>query len=155
MDAEGLRRQVAEFEPVQLPDIELVVFLVEFRRLADAVEACWVRLVGEFDRRELWRADGARSAGGWLRRECRMTRQATTIAVAAARALEDLPATGEAFRQGYCSLSHVRAITTAVGPARREQVRKVDSVFARAALWMDPAQVARVARTWSQLADPG
>jgi hypothetical protein len=141
-------------EPAELPDTELAALVVEVRTLVDAVDACWVLLLGEFDRRRLWQADGARSAGAWLRRECRMVHPATTWALTAGRALAELPATREAFRAGSISFEHVRAIAPAVTPQRLDLVRRADPIFARAAVWMTPRQVARVVRTWADLADP-
>jgi hypothetical protein len=154
MDADSVRHQAAVVDPTQFPDGALVVYLVEFRRTADAVDACWVRLVGELDRRGLWRADGARTAAGWLRRETRMARNAASDAVAVARALADLPETAEMFRQGRIGLGHMRAIVSAIHADRGEQARQADVILARAALWMDPTQISRVARTWARLADP-
>jgi len=154
MDAEMVRRQASVVDPAQLADGELVVYVVEYRRTADAVEACWVRLVGELDRRGLWRADGARTAAGWLRGETRVSRQAASSAVMVARVLADLPETADVFREGRVGMGHMRAIVSAIGPDRGEQVRQADAILARAALWMDPTQIARVARSWARLADP-
>lgn len=153
-DVEAVRGELVGVDPAVLADVDLVAFVVEFRQLADAAEACWVAAVGELDRRLLWRADGARSAVGWLRRECRVSRPFAVSAVSVARALDDLPATEEAFRAGNIGLDHVRAIAAAVSPGRVEAARQADPIFARAAGWMEPSQVARVVSSWTQLAEP-
>jgi hypothetical protein len=149
-----MRGEVGEIDPASLADVELVTFLVEFRRLADAAEACWVAAVGEMDRRVLWRVDGARSAVVWLRRECRVSRPFAVNAVSVARALRDLPATSATFRAGRIGIDHARAISSAVSPDRVQAARQADPIFARAAAWMEPHQVARVVRSWTQLAEP-
>lgn len=154
MDVEGVRTEVGAVDPAGLTDGDLVAFIVEFRRLADAAEACWIDAVGELDRRALWRSDGARSTVGWLRRECRASRPFAVTVVSVARALHDLPRTDDAFRAGRISLDHVRAIATAVAPGRVEAARQADPIFARAAEWMEPSQVARVVSSWTQLAEP-
>jgi hypothetical protein len=141
-------------DPGLLSDVEVATAVVEGRATVDATTAHWIRLVGEFDRRTLWRADGAPSAAAWLRRECRMNPPASTNVLTVARALAELPATREAFASGSISFDHVRAIAPAVGGGRGDLARRADPIFARAAVWMTPRQVARVVRTWTDLADP-
>lgn len=140
-------------EPERLSDVELVTAVIEGRTTVDATTARWVLLLGEFDRRSLWLADGAASATAWLRRECRINAPTSTNLVTVARALRDLPATREAFTTGTISFDHVRAIAPALGDGRLDLARRADPIFARAAAWMTPRQVARVVNTWTDIAD--
>ncbi|WP_163548697.1 DUF222 domain-containing protein [Candidatus Frankia nodulisporulans] len=153
IDVEAMLGGVVAAEVSELPDAEVAALVVELRRLVDATDALWARALAEFDRRELWRADGARSAVAWLRRECRLVHPTTASALLVARAARALPATGGAFRAGDISFEHLRAIAPAVEPARLERARRADPIFARAALWMNPRQMGSVVRTWVQLAD--
>ena len=153
MDVDAQSARAAAVDPAKLSDVELASLVVDARRVVDATDACWIRLLAEFDRRELWRADGARSAAAWLRRECRLVHPTTTSALLVARAMRVLPVTAEAFRAGDISFEHMRAIAPVATPEREEMVGRVDPVFARAALWMNPRQMSNVVRTWIGLAD--
>ncbi len=153
IDVEALLGGVVAVDARELPDAEVALLVVDVRRLVDATDALWIRLLAEFDRRGLWRLDGARSAAAWLRRECRLVHPTTATALVVARAVEALPASGEAFRAGSLSFEHMRAIAPAAVPERREVALRADPIFARAALWMNPRQMSNVVRTWMQLAD--
>ncbi|ONH30989.1 hypothetical protein BL253_11325 [Pseudofrankia asymbiotica] len=140
-------------DPARLSDVDLATAVIEGRATVDATTARWVLLVGEFDRRSLWLADGAVSAAAWLRRECRVNAPTSTHLLTVARALRDLPATREAFTTGTISFEHVRAIAPSLGGGRVDLARRADPIFARAAAWMTPRQVARVVSTWTDIAD--
>ncbi|OHV38243.1 hypothetical protein BCD49_13895 [Pseudofrankia sp. EUN1h] len=140
-------------DPARMSDVDLATAVIEGRATVDATTARWVLLVGEFDRRSLWLADGAVSAAAWLRRECRINAPTSTHLLTVARALRDLPATREAFSTGTISFEHARAIAPSVGAGRVELARRADPIFARAAAWMTPRQVARVVSTWTDIAD--
>lgn len=157
-DVDGWVARMAAVDPAAMPDAELALLLIDMRRLVDATEAGWIRLLAEFDRRGLWRCGpwrrgGARSAAAWLRRECRLVHPSTTTALLVASVLRFLPATAEAFRTGTISFEHVRAIAPAVQGGRGELVRNADPIFARAALWMNPRQLGNVVRTWIRLTE--
>ncbi|CAO5149416.1 DUF222 domain-containing protein [Frankia sp. AiPs1] len=153
INVESLLAGVVVPEVGDLPDVEVALLVVELRRLVDATDALWARALAEFDQRELWRVDGARSAVAWLRRECRLVHPTTATALVVARAARVLPASGAAFRAGDISFEHMRAIAPAAEPPRREVALRADPIFARAALWMNPRQMSNVVRTWLQLAD--
>ncbi|MDT3443048.1 MULTISPECIES: DUF222 domain-containing protein [unclassified Pseudofrankia] len=140
-------------DPARLSDVDLATAVIEGRATVDATTARWVLLVGEFDRRSLWLADGAVSAAAWLRRECRINAPTSTHLLTVARALRDLPATRDAFTTGTISFEHVRAIAPSLGGGRVDLARRADPIFARAAAWMTPRQVARVVSTWTDIAD--
>jgi hypothetical protein len=140
-------------DPAQLSDVELATAVVAGRTVVDATTARWLLLLGEFDRRSLWLADGAASPAAWLRRECRINAPTSTNLLTVARALRDLPATRAAYSDGAITFDHVRAIAPALGGNRLELARRADPIFARAAAWMTPRQVARVVSTWSEIAE--
>lgn len=152
-DVEARVVRVGAVDPGAMSDAELTRLVVDLRRLVDATEACWIRLLAEFDGRGLWRDDGARSAAAWLRRECRLVHPSTTAALLVASVLHLLPVTAEAFRRGSISFDHVRAIAPAAAGGWDELVRSADPIFARAALWMNPRQMSNVVRTWIRLTE--
>lgn len=153
MDVDAEVARLAALDPGDVPDAELALLVIDVRRLVDAADACWIRLLAELDRRELWNLGGARSAAAWLRRECRLVHPSTTSALVVARALRSLPVTAQAFRAGTISFDHVRAIAPAVEAARGGLARDADPIFARTALWMNPRQMRNVVRTWIRLAE--
>ena len=139
--------------PDEMPANDLMQLagdLIEGATAISEATARWLTALAEFDRRELWSIDGATSAVAWLRRECRMNAPTSTNLLAVARALRELPATQKAFSEGAISLEHVRAIVPAAEYG--ERARSADPIFARAALWMTPRQVARVVATWADIA---
>jgi hypothetical protein len=76
----------------------------------------FLELVAEYDRREGWARHGVASCAQWLSWQCGIGRVAAREKVRVARALENLPKIGEAFRRGVVSYSKVRAMTRIATP---------------------------------------
>jgi hypothetical protein len=70
-----------------LPEVALAASLPELCRLADSLEAQWLRRLHAFDRRGGAVAEGAVSTGSWLRSTCRLAPGAARDRVELARAL--------------------------------------------------------------------
>ncbi|MBX2885652.1 MAG: 13E12 repeat family protein [Granulosicoccus sp.] len=64
-----------------------------------------LRLLAEYDREELWAIGGSKSCAHWLNWSCGISLGAAREKVRVARALEQLPAVADAFRQGKLSYS--------------------------------------------------
>ena len=94
-----------------LSTFELAEGLVELRRRINADEARWLMLVAEFDRREVWRADGHVSMVDWLVVRCGLGRSTAKERVRVAHALGRRPLVRSRFADGSVSYSKVRAIT--------------------------------------------
>src|SRR5919199_177236 len=62
-------------DPVALDTAELARELVALSSRLAAMEARWLALLAEFDRREGWRADGQLSCVDWLVWRCGMGRR--------------------------------------------------------------------------------
>jgi Domain of unknown function (DUF222)/HNH endonuclease len=88
--------------------------LVELRRLAEALEAQWLRRLRAFDTSGGAEAFGAVSTAGWLRAACRLAPGVARERVRLARRLPDLPATAAAFAAGEITGEHARLVATAV-----------------------------------------
>src|SRR4051794_20941915 len=71
----------------------------------------WLVLVGEFDAREGWAADGCVSCAQWIAWKCGLGGEAARERVRIARRLRELPATRAAFSRSELTYSKVRAIT--------------------------------------------
>ena len=72
--------------------------------------ARWLRLVDEFNRREGWAADGARSMAHWLSGRCGIDGRTARAHVRVAALLPGLPLVREAFAAGRLSYSKVRSV---------------------------------------------
>ena len=72
--------------------------------------AAWLALLAEFDRREGWDADGARSCSHWLAWKCGLDGRTARAHVRVARQLEGLSQVREAFGEGRLSYSKVRSL---------------------------------------------
>jgi len=82
-----------------------------------AVGECrWLLLVGEFDRREAWRAWGCASVVHWLGWQCGLDARSARERVRVARALFEFVVIRDAFVSGALSYSKVRAITRVATP---------------------------------------
>ena len=98
-------------------------------------------LIREFDAREGWGAQGARSCAHWLNWRTGLDLGAAREKVRVARALADLPAVGNAMSRGEISYSKVRAITRVATPDNEEELLS----FARSGT---AAHVERLVRAW-------
>jgi hypothetical protein len=89
---------------------ELVAVVGRGERVCAAMKGLLATRVAETG---VWRADGSRSAGHWLAERSGVTVGAAQQAIESARALQDLPATEEAFRAGELSSIQAAEIAAA------------------------------------------
>jgi hypothetical protein len=106
------------------------------RRLADIVE---------LDRREAWRVDAARSMVDWLCYRFDLAVHTAREYLRVGRALEFLPALGDAFEEGYISWDKLRAVIPFATPDE-------DASLARELPMLNTAQVLMLARHRRRLA---
>ncbi len=83
-------------------------------RVCGAMKALLAKRVAETG---VWRDDGARTASHWLAEQTGTTIGAAQQVIDTARALEELPATEEAFRSGHLSATQAAEITSAAREA--------------------------------------
>src|SRR3954447_2883525 len=102
-------------EPGALDTTELAYELVDLNARITVLTARWIALLGEFDRREGWRADGQLSCVDWLVWRCGMSRRTAHERVRVAHELRRRPAIRARFEAGELSYSKVRAITRVKG----------------------------------------
>ena len=79
----------------------------------NAATYCFLKLLGEFDRRRAWSGIGIRSCAHWLNWKCGIALGAARERVRVARCLDALPKINQAFAAGEVSYSKVRAMTRA------------------------------------------
>jgi hypothetical protein len=102
-------------DPEALDTAELAYELIDLNTRLTAMEARWLALLAEFDRREGWRADGQFSCVDWLVWRCGMSRKTAYDKRRVAHELTRRPAVRDLFALGALSYSKVRAITRVAG----------------------------------------
>ena len=95
---------------------ELGAEISELCAYINAASASLLHKIGEFERDELWKLDGAFSCAQWLNWKCGIGMNAAREKVRVANALSDLPKTRERFATGELSYSKVRAMTRIATP---------------------------------------
>jgi hypothetical protein len=104
--------ELADIDADALDDVELHEAVTAIGGLATRLEATWCRLVGTWDRRQLWAADGSKSPGARLARQTHRRRSDCDRLVHRARDLDSMPATGQAYAAGELSGAHVDLVAS-------------------------------------------
>lgn len=134
-----------------LTDAERTDGVLALVKLSGQVDAALAAIVGDWDGRTIWTADGAHSAGGWLAARTELARSKAGSLVHLARDLRSCPHVAEAFAEGVLGRAKVDLLLRARP--------KVEAVFAahEAALvaevrplTVDHARI--VVREWRRLA---
>src|SRR5215468_7972574 len=119
--------------------------LPELRRLADSVEAQWLRRLEAFDRRGGPAAAGAVSTGAWARSACRLAPAAARGQVELARALAGLPDTAAALAGGDISPAHAQLVAAALAELAEaggsELAAQTEPALVDLARALDPAKL--------------
>ncbi len=111
---------------------------------ADALQYRAMKLLAEFHRREGWKDTGFSSTAEWLANRIGIQTNAARERVRTAVALEQLPLTSAAMRDGELSFAKVRALTRVATP--ETEATLLD--FARAG---SAANLERMVRAWKKL----
>jgi hypothetical protein len=90
----------------------------------------------------VWQLDGFASAAAWLRKQCNIAHGVASSTLKLGRALEQLPATADAFAAGTISRDHVRVIAQAATPERLAAIQAVEDSFVLAAEHAPPKELA-------------
>ena len=117
--------------------------IAELAEGINAAEARMMALIADFDRRGGWK-DGFGSCAEWLAWKIGITIGPARERVRAARALENLPETADALRDGTISYAKVRALTRVATPESETELLE----FARAG---SAAKLERMVRMWKKL----
>ncbi len=107
-------RQLAEalgsLSPGELPDAALSELLVELDVEWNRIQAGRVAVLGVWDARLAWAADGAQSGAGWVAARTEQARGAVSSEIRVARGLRAMPVTEKAFLSGDLGLAKVRLL---------------------------------------------
>src|SRR3954452_17915271 len=104
--------ELEEVDVASLPERLRVMFHLKARFDAQAT-----RRVGALDRSREWANEQAGSCAGWLRRQCRVSKDEARSTVRRARHMGSMPWVAECWSAGAINTSHADAITTARNPA--------------------------------------
>ncbi len=159
---EGLAAAVAELaagDPTQLGDALLAEQVLALRRLAEQLDAAWLRLLATLDARGAAGAEAgtqAPSTTAWLRATCRMSPGAAAQRVRTARALHrgPLAATARALAAGQVSYAHAATLADATHDLPAAKVAQAEPVLVDAARRLDPGRLRRLATHLRELVDP-
>jgi hypothetical protein len=113
----GLRSAVDALVTLDLDELDntaLGELIVEVTRQHDRLDGIRHRLVAEYDRRLVWKADGARSEKEWLRDACGLSSGEAAARTNTARNLGLLPATAQALANGTINAGQARVAAQAV-----------------------------------------
>jgi hypothetical protein len=94
----------------ELPDAVLSELLVELDAELTRLQAGRVAMLGVWDARVAWAADGARTAAGWVAARTEQPRGAVASELCVARGLRTMPGTEAAFRAGKLGFPKVRLL---------------------------------------------
>ncbi len=96
--------------PGELPDAALSELLVELDAAWNRISAGRVALLGVWDARVAWAADGAQSGPGWVAARTEQARGAVSGEIRVARGLRAMPVTEKAFLSGDLGFAKVRLL---------------------------------------------
>jgi hypothetical protein len=135
-------------------DVTISSAAVGLHTATNRLTGAHLRVLGQLDRRECYRDDGAVTAASWLRARTRMDHPDAATLLHAARRLDPLPALRAALESGEVSLKHVQAVTSACVPARAEAFADADEVLAALARDVEPRLVRVAVRRITDCTDP-
>jgi hypothetical protein len=130
----------------KLAAVEWEPDLARLRRLADRLEAEWVRRVREADRAHDWAADDFISPAAWLRDKFNLAPGQARATVTLGRKLEQFPRFAAAFAAGEVSRQHLMVLTRAATAERLEGLRALEPPLLEAAKELDPKEFHFVVR---------
>ena len=104
--------ELAELDLDTVEDAELHDAVVALGGLSTRLEAQWCRLIGRWDARQLWAADGSKAAGARLARETHRPRGDADRLVRRARDLTAMPHTESAYSAGELNGAHVDLVAS-------------------------------------------
>ena len=145
----GLIDELFEEGPVSDPE-SMETLLHECGRL----DAYVTTSVGEFDKWGAWALDGARSAAAWIAKKGKLPRAVARRLVRRGRALDHLPASAKAWREGDIGAAHVDALEKARNSRTRCTLEEDEEMLVNQGRTLCPEDFGKAVDYWSQLADP-
>jgi len=101
---------------MEMTPAELVDAILQSAAISNAVQRRQLDLLAQYDRRELWKADGATSMAAWVTGVLGTGRDTAAEAVRVAHAFVELPVIAATFEEGALSFDQARAVTQFATP---------------------------------------
>ncbi|HVF04853.1 MAG TPA: DUF222 domain-containing protein [Frankiaceae bacterium] len=137
-----------DVDPCALSDADLGARIVVLETLVRRAQAAQAEAVRVFDRRDAADGDGAASTACWLRDRINAADGDARRTVGLARALDRLPATAAALRDGSITLAHARILTGQTRALPADTVTRGEPALVRWARDLNPQRFATVVRRW-------
>ena len=147
-------KEVAVVDPDGLTDAELAAAVVELDHHRAALDATYARLVGAFDTRRVFAADGAQTAAAWMSRRTRSPQPECGGRVRVARKLAHMPLVADAWEAGEITVAHVRRLAGVRNPRTTELFARDESMLVNHARELTFSGFEQALDRWLLLADP-
>ncbi len=140
-------------DPGGLDDAALAELVVEVQAEADRLEAWRLRVLGEWDARAVWAADGACNGASWLAALGNVARAHMSGLLHDARRLRGMPVTAAAVADGGLASAKARLLARAVNDRTREAFGRDEQTLVDTIARLTVDEAAQVIRWWQRLAD--
>ena len=147
-------KEVAHLDADALADDELTEAVVELGRLESQLLAARNQLLGAWDARGVWRADGARSGAAALSTRTREPKAECGSRLWLERTLRHLPVVREAWRAGDLTIAHARLFARARNPRTAADLRRDEPMLVHQAMTLSFGEFAQALDYWKMHADP-
>lgn len=136
------------------PDEELSEAVMACQALRGALEAAEARIVGEWDRRRTWRANGAKTGAAWLSSKQRLPIAEARRRLRHARLVRRYPTVGHAWAAGEIDRSHLTTLFGALTARTQDAFDAEHEDLLASARTRGFADFKRHCDTWSFFRDP-
>jgi len=140
--------------PQDLTDDQLVARIGEVEVLRTRLDAAEMATIQEWDARQVWAADGAKSGGAWLAGHTGMASSTGREKVRVARALRHMPRTTAEFNAGHISYAKVRVLTKAAKPETLERFEADEEMLVGYARTFGVDDLEKLIAHWLSVVDP-
>jgi hypothetical protein len=143
-----------EVDLAALSDAELTQRLLGLEALRSQLEVAALETGGEWDRRQLWALDGARSGGAWLAARCGTALSTARERLRVGRKLPRLTAGRAALAAATITYSHLRILAQALRPETEDLMARDEAMLVAQAQELTVEAFAKAVAHWLEHADP-
>jgi hypothetical protein len=108
-----------------------------------------------FDASQSWAGDGAKNAAAWITTKCKLPKKAARRRVDLGKAMRELPACQEAWRDGRIGSEQAQAIARAGADGKQEALERDEAELVEQAAEMGFEAFTRSLNYWKEAVDPG
>ncbi len=123
-------------------------------RQLSRLESVTTNAANAFEASGEWGLDGAKTAGAWLARRCRLPRAMGRRLVRRGRSLRNLPVVAQAFAEGQITSAHLDLVASVRRECTQEALARDEALLVKQARRLPFEHFTRAVAYWDQLADP-